>query len=243
MSEPRQSASGQRIDELLRQLAEPPPPPPPGDRLERELAELRPVSPRAPGRQLAIALAVSLAAGAGLLGLLGVRRDLELLPPVWLVLYCTGWLIGFAGLGGLALLPRRGQVSPAWRIARAGALVAGGLFVGAGLLLAREVPGASTTVGGESNDLWRYGHGCLRAGLVTALAPLLLGVLFLRRAVPVGAVWVGAALGAGGGALGGLMLHLHCPITPPLHLGLIHGGVVVIGGLLGALLAPRVLRP
>jgi hypothetical protein len=70
-----------------------------------------------------------------------------------------------------------------------------------------------------------------------------LGTLFLRGAAPVGARWVGWALGAGGGALGGLLLHLHCSIADRLHMGLIHGGVVVLGGAFAALLVDRLLRP
>ena len=36
------------------------------------------------------------------------------------------------------------------------------------------------------------------------------------------------------------MLHLHCPVANGLHVGLIHGGVIVVAALLAAALAPRV---
>src|SRR5690606_36206404 len=83
------------------------------------------------------------------------------------------------------------------------------------------------------------GHGCLEIGLLTALVPVIVGALFLRGAVPVGSRWIAATLGAGGGSLGGLVRHLHCPIADGLHVGVIHGGVVVIGALLAAALVPR----
>jgi len=233
----------ERVDQTLRSLGELPPPPPLGDQLERELAGLAPVATRRPRRQLVTAAAVSLAIAGGLLALITLRRDLALLPRAWLIVYCAGWLVGFAGLAFLAIMPGRGQVSPGWRRAGAAAIAAGLVFVAAGLLLSRRVPGVSAEVGDSWADLWTYGRGCLGAGLATAIAPLLLGLLFLRGAVPVGAAWVGAAMGAAGGALGGLVLHLHCPIAHPMHLGLVHGGVVVVGALLGALAAPRFLRP
>ena len=83
------------------------------------------------------------------------------------------------------------------------------------------------------------GHWCLELGLATALVPVVIGSLALRRALPVGSRWIAAALGAGGGCLGGLVLHLHCRIADPMHIGLIHGGVVLVAALLSAALVPR----
>jgi hypothetical protein len=69
--------------------------------------------------------------------------------------------------------------------------------------------------------------------------PVVGGALLLRGALPVGSRWIAAALGAGGGSLGGLVLHLHCRVTDGLHVGLIHGGVVAVSALLAAALVPR----
>jgi hypothetical protein len=74
------------------------------------------------------------------------------------------------------------------------------------------------------------------------VAPVVVGALLLRGVVPVGARWTAAALGAAGGSVGGLMLHLHCAIANPVHVGLSHGGVVLVSALLAALLAPAVTR-
>ena len=101
--------------------------------------------------------------------------------------------------------------------------------------------------GAHSHALgWEHlprGHGCLELGVATALVPVVAGALFLRRALPVGSRWVAAALGAGGGCLGGLVLHLHCPITDAPHVGLVHGGVVVVSALLAAAFVPRRIEP
>jgi hypothetical protein len=69
--------------------------------------------------------------------------------------------------------------------------------------------------------------------------PVIGGTLVLRSALPVGSRWIAAALGAGGGSLGGLVLHLHCRVTDAAHVGLIHGGVVAASALLAAALVPR----
>jgi hypothetical protein len=64
----------------------------------------------------------------------------------------------------------------------------------------------------------------------------------LRGVLPVGARWTAAGLGAAGGSLGGLVLHLHCPIADRWHLGLVHGGVVVLAAVLAAVVVPRVVE-
>ncbi len=235
---------GDHIDDTLRALGgQPLELPPLSDELERELGDLTSTRPRSPVRQLLAYGLVSLAVAGGILAVLALRPDLAHLPRLWLVVYCTGWLLGFLGLGMAALLPRSGQVSPSWRLAGLGAIAAGAGFVTAGLVFARDVPGHSFMPPHDLHHLLQYGQGCLKMGVVTAIVPVGLGALFLRGAVPVGARWVAAGLGASGGALGGLMLHLHCPIGEPWHLGLVHGGVVVVSALLSTLIVPRFLRP
>jgi hypothetical protein len=76
---------------------------------------------------------------------------------------------------------------------------------------------------------------CLLIGLVGAIVPAALAALALRGVVPVGRRWVAAALGAAGGALGGLVLHGHCPITERFHVGLVHGGVVLVAAAVAVL--------
>ena len=83
--------------------------------------------------------------------------------------------------------------------------------------------------------------------LVSTDTPMLLAfalamLAWLRLAERGSAVWA-AALGAGSGSLGGLVLHLHCHVTDPLHLGIVHGGLVVLAALLAAALVPRVTHP
>lgn len=234
--------SEERVAQTLRALGKPEASVPPlGADLERELTGLQAARVRQPGKELLLLALVSLIYVGTLLGALRFRADLTALPRLWLIAYCTAWLISFLAIAYAVLVPVRGTVIPNWRgAALLGAAAAAG-FIAAGLLLARDVPGISRVYPATAEDLAAHGHYCLRWGVTTALVPAVLAAVFLRGSLPVGDRWAAAALGAGSGTLGGLMLHLHCPISDYLHLGLIHGGVVVVSSLLAALIAPRFL--
>jgi len=210
-------------------------PPPIGAALDAELAQLAPVQPRRPMRHLAIAVAASLVYAAALLAILSLRRDLHELPAGWLVGAGAAWACGFGLALYLALVPKRGSMTTRWPWAAAIAIALSAAFVALGWNVHPSGP-SSGYLGWEH---FPRGHGCLWLGLVTALVPVGLGALFLRGALPVRSRWIAAALGAGGGCLGGLVLHMHCPIADRWHVGLIHGGVVVVAAVLAALIVPR----
>lgn len=221
------------LDELA---ALPPPAPPPiGGALEAELSHLEPAAMRRPLRQLAVLVGASLVYGAGLVFVLTTRQDLRELPIGWLAGVALGWLFGFLVPSYVALMPRPGAVTPRWQLAAIAAVVASVGFVSLGLAVHPAGPSSS------SYGVERFGHGhtCLELGLATALVPVVIGAIFLRGALPIGSRWIAAALGAGGGCLGGLVLHLYCHIADGLHVGLIHGGVVVVAALLSAAIVPR----
>ncbi|HEX5058176.1 MAG TPA: NrsF family protein [Kofleriaceae bacterium] len=220
------------LDELA--AAPPPAPPPMSAELQAELGSLTPVAPRRPLRQLAIVVAVSLLYGAGLIAALSMRRDMDELPMGWLVATAIAWLVGFALPCYLALVPRKGSMMPRTRWAAASAIVASIAFIALGLTVHPHGPSSL-----DYSQQFAHGHWCLEIGLATALVPVIAGAVFLRGALPVGSRWIAAALGAGGGCLGGLVLHLHCRIADRWHVGLIHGGVVLVAALLSAALVPR----
>lgn len=221
-------------------LANAPPPaaPPMSGALEAELQGLAKVAPRRPLRQLAILVVISLVYGAGLLAALTMRRDLSELPMGWLSGTALAWLFGFLVPAYLALIPRPGTMTPRWGWAVGSAVVASMVFVILGLAV--HPSGPSSADYGWAR--FEHGHTCLEIGLASALVPVVVGAIFLRGALPVGSRWIAAALGAGGGCLGGLVLHLHCHIADALHIGLVHGGVVVVSALLSALIVPRAVR-
>jgi hypothetical protein len=209
--------------------------PPIGDALEAELGKLAPVKTRRPLHQLAVLVSVSLIYGASLVFFLTMRDDMNELPMFWLLAVALGWFFGFLVPCYFALVPRAGAMTPRWRLAAIAVVVASIGFVTLGLAVHPMGP-SSVQYGWER---FGRGHTCLEIGLASALVPVVVGAIFLRGALPVGSRWVAAALGAGGGCLGGLVLHLHCHIADGLHVGLIHGGVVIVSALLSAAIVPR----
>lgn len=228
MSQPRR-------DDLVLPAMPIPAAPPLSAAFEAELAALQPIAPRRPLRQLGVLVAVSAVYASGLLVALRVRPDAGELPIAYVVGAGLAWLLGFVVPSYLALVPRPGAVMPRWWLGALAATVASLGLVVLGLV----VHPAGPSSGSYGWDQFGRGHGCLELGLATALVPVVLGALFLRGALPVGARGVAASLGAGGGALGGLVLHAHCRIADGPHLGLVHGGVVVLAALLAAAIVPR----
>jgi hypothetical protein len=199
--------------------------------LERELAALAPVKPRAPRRELLVLVALSLLYAAGIVGVLGVRRDLAALPTGWTVAYGAMWLFAFVAIAYLVVVPKRGAVMPRVRLAGWIAAIAAVGLIGFGFFGAREASHATPLA------CLRRGHACLEIGLVTAAAPLALALLVLRGTLPVGSRRAALAIGAAAGSLGGLALHFHCPVGDRWHLGLVHGGVVLLAAGLAGLAA------
>jgi negative regulator of sigma F NrsF-like protein len=221
----------------MRELAAMPPPMPPAlsAELEAELGKLAPVQTRRPLRQLAILVGVSIVYASGLLVVWTTRRDMYELPMGWLAGTALGWLFGFLLPCYLALVPRPGSVTPRWRVAAVSVAITSVSFVLFGL----SVHPSGSSSGSYGTEHLAWGHTCLERGLATALVPVIIGAIFLRGALPVGSRWIAAALGAGGGCLGGLVLHLHCRIADGLHIGIFHGGVVIVAALLSAAIVPR----
>ena len=216
--------------------AQPPPVPPPlSALLEGELANLVAVAPRRPLRQLAILAIASLVYVGLLLAFMSLRADLGELPRAWIVGAGSAWFLGFGLATYFALVPRAGSMTPRWRAAIVTTAITSVAFIVLGLSVHPD--GANSLHYGMPRLI--HGHGCLWLGLMTAVVPVVLGAIFLRGAVPVYSRWIAAALGAAGGCLGGLLLHMHCRIADGPHIGIIHGGVVVVAAGLAALLVPR----
>jgi len=204
--------------------------------LEAELGSIAPVAPRRPIRQLAVFVAASLIYAGLLLAFLSLRADLGGLPMAWIVGAGLAWFTGFSLATYFALVPARGSMVPRWRAALVITAITSVAFIALGLNIHPSVPGVSLDYG---MPRLLHGHGCLWLGLATALVPVILGAIFLRGAVPVFSRWIAATLGAAGGCLGGLLLHMHCKIADGAHIGIVHGGVVVVAAALAALLVPR----
>lgn len=226
----------------------PHPTPPPSAKLLALVEQARPVRGRRPVRQLLMFVAVSMVVGAALVAWparwiwgCALRPDLTLLPRAWVVGAGALWLSAFVVLAPLVLLPVHGQALPRVRAARVAPLIAW-LALAVVSLASPTLPGASFVA--HDTATWvSTAMQCFAAALVFALSPVVLGLLSLRRAVPVGAGWVAAALGATGGVLAGLCLHLHCPWAAPSHVLVGHVLPIAAAAGLTALFGRRVLEP
>jgi hypothetical protein len=226
-----------RLEESLSALSGEGEAPPMSEALARELAALRPATTRAPRGEWTAVLVLSLFYATGILAWLGVRDDLDALPGAWLLGIGAVWLTGFLATTWLVMVPPPQQVMPRWRWAATLSALVAVFLIAAGLLRPDALAATGTSYSASIAGVADRGQACLRSGLAVAVVPIVLTALAVRGAVPVGSRWVAAAIGAAGGSLGGLILHLHCPLSERFHIGLVHGGLVLIAAGLCALLA------
>ncbi len=208
--------------------------------LERALAELSPAPTRRPGVALFRTLAASVAYVALVVAIIRLRPDMHELPATWLAAAGALWTASFAMAMVRAMIPRRGSMLMDAGRARGIVFGAGIVALSFGLVAAQH--GAHSVMSHTSIPLfvdraWR----CIALAAGVAIVPVVLGTIALRRTAPVGERWIAAALGASGGALGGLVLHLHCPVADRWHVGFVHGGaVVLLAGVAAAMAGPKV---
>jgi hypothetical protein len=216
------------------------PPPPPSAALLDAVGRMKPVRTRAPWRSLGAVGSASLAYAALVLVLGRLRVDLPYLPAGWVVAAGAVWLAAFALPLAVMLVPRRGQVLPdAARVARITVGVAVGLIL-VSLLGSKGAPGHSLPSTGPA--LLPTVEHCLSRMLLFSIASFALALVVVRRLAWVGPLRLGAALGASGGALSGLMLHFLCPYASAIHVTLAHAGGVWMCTALGALVTPRLIE-
>ena len=197
-----------------------------------------PVDRYAVARRLAVALTVGIGIDVLLFfALFGINPALPSyvgLPLFWIK-------VGFVGLLGLA-----GVIATS-RLARPGVAVGGAVWLGAiplvvvwllaaGMLLAAEPDARLLLVLGDS---WRQ---CpVRIALLSA--PLFgAGVWALRGLAPTAQRRAGMALGLGSGALGACIYALYCPELAPPFIGAWYVLGMLVPGLVGLAIGPRVLR-
>jgi hypothetical protein len=85
--------------------------------------------------------------------------------------------------------------------------------------------------------------GCGVTVTMLGALPFVLGAVVFRRKV-LGAVWLRAALfGIACGALGAVLVRMHCAKDSIAHILVGHGAGIVLFGLLAAALARRLMRP
>jgi hypothetical protein len=210
-------------------------PPPASPALERALAGLRPIRTRRPARVLFGVAAASLTWATALVCELGVRKDLGALRSFPFAVYAAACFATFIALLWCALVPPRGQVlSSGSASARATALMLVAL-IGLDLAIAiYPLAGGHLDAGAAARFVAAAWHCVAAAGGVVAV-PLALGLWSLRSLLPLGGWRVVMAVGGAAGALAGLVLHVHCSVADPAHVGLVHGAILVLPAVILAL--------
>lgn len=218
------------------------PPPAPSPALLASLASMRPVRTRVPLRTLLVVAAAACVFPVSAIAVYPLRQDLHALPPLWLASVALVWLAGFVVPLAVAVLPPPGQVLPDGTRAGRTALLASLTLVLMGLLFTVDVPGVTIlpkTRWAGFLHLWWH---CVSFSFKVTVPAVVVAALLLRKVAIARLSRLGAAVGAAGGALSGLTLHGLCPYGGAEHVGLAHGGGVVIGALLGALWLPILVR-
>jgi len=101
---------------------------------------------------------------------------------------------------------------------------------------------AATTAAERGWTLLQSCVHCMGTVGKVAVVFLIAGLLALRRLVPVGGSRVGMALGAAGGAMGGLLLVFICPFASAAHVVGGHVAGMVLAAAVGAIMMRATAR-
>ena len=199
--------------------------------------ELRPVRAMRARDGLTFAASAATITVALTIGLLGLRTDVAQgqFEPLFLFANIVLLIIGLGcAIAAVKMaMPRVGHSNHGWKWAVA---MAGLLPVAALIMLAsgtEPMPAALVT----SHEL-----KCVAMGLALGLLTAAVLVHWLRRGAPTSAERAGLLVGLASGAVGILAFGFHCPFDSFYHVGVWHMVPVAIGGVLGRLLIPPLLR-
>lgn len=200
------------------------------------VSDLAPVAPLRQGAGMGRAL-LAIAIGAFLIvALFGMRPDVASGHPEPLFLISTGLFLVLALATGWSVIdmarPFVGTRRDGW---------------GWTALMAAVLPGGA--LGLIASSAWR-GHRiaidaggmfCLTFGTLVGLLTAGALVLWLRRGAPASPRKAGLHTGVAAGSAGIFAISLHCPHDDLIHIGVWHGGTVIVCGLLGRLILPRLV--
>lgn len=206
------------------------------DLIAQLAGELQPRAPMRPRTGLALvaaSLAFTVILVAGVAGLWWSALAGEA-SSIYYIVSAMLLLLGASAASATVAMasPRVGQRQdgPRWGLAMIAVLPLTALIFGfAHDHSAREMVGA-------------HGLDCLIWGTVSGLFVLAALTLWLRRGAPVSLNAAGLYAGVAAGALGSFAYGLSCPLDGMVHFGLWHVLPVAIGGLVGRLALPRLIR-
>jgi hypothetical protein len=202
----------------------------------RESAAVLPSPPRSRVHGLrAAALAAAIVYELLWIAIMNKREDLGTMPRAMLVLEAATplaaaglALAGAAGTGRHGLGESKGRLLMLLSAAPA-------LFVAVTVL--------TSPVTYDPLPFWFHVARCFAWTSLYAVGPLLLGGWAFRRSFVVGASWRAAAVGLAAGAAGTATMSFVCSDGTPSHVLLGHGGTMLAGALIGALVGRKLGEP
>lgn len=200
------------------------------------VADLEPVRPLRQRQGMARAV-LALIAGAAVMTLgFGLRRDIAAGQPDPMFMTSSGLFLVLALASAWAVIdmarPYVGTRREGW---------------GWTALMAAVLPVSAVTLAfadwlrGRSVAVDHDGITCLTFGVVVGLLTATTLTIWLRRGAPSSPKRAGLLTGVASGAAGIFAVGLYCPHSDLLHIGIWHGAAVIVMGLAGRLLLPRLL--
>lgn len=200
------------------------------------VADLRPTAPLRQRDGILRAL-IALAVGAvGLVGLFGLRADLSAGQPDPVFLLSSGLFLVLALASSWMTVdlarPFVGSRREGWGWT---AMMAAVLPLSAVVLVSADwLEGSTARLQADA------GH-CLQYGLTSGLLTAAVLTAWLRRGAPSQLARAGLLAGVAAGSAGAFAVSLFCPENDLVHIGLWHGAAVILSGLAGRMVLPRLI--
>ena len=208
----------------------------PHDLIAALVADLRPTAPLRQRDGMLRALAALALGAAGIIALFGMRADLSAgHPDPAFVLSSAVFLVLAIGASGLTVdlaRPFVGSHRTGWGWAAIMAVI---------LPLCAVVLVAADWLDGSTARLQAGGVHCLEYGLTSGLLTAAVLTAWLRRGAPSLLARAGMLAGIAAGSAGAFAVSLFCPENDLVHIGLWHGGGVILSALTGRLVLPRLI--
>ena len=200
------------------------------------VADLSPIAPLRKRGGMALAV---LALGGGTTGMLllhGLRTDLAAGRPDAMVLISSGLFLVLALASSWAVVDMARPFVGARREGWGWTALMAGVLPGAALVLI-----AAARLQGRPSGLELDGWSCMSLGLGWGMVAAAALVLWLRRGAPSRLDHAGLLTGVAAGAAGIFAVSLYCPHNDLVHIGVWHGLTVVLAGIAGRLVIPRLI--
>lgn len=208
----------------------------PDDFIDTLVQDLKPVAPIRHRTGMTNVILSLMAGAAAVCFTFGVRADLMAGRPDPMFLVSTGVFLVLA-------------LATAWAAIDTARPFVGARRDGWGwtVMMAAVMPAGAVAI--MASRLWRHqalglhmdGVECLTVSCVTGVLTALALITLIRRGAPSSPARAGLFTGVSAGAAGVVAVSLCCPHGDLVHIGVWHGGAVVLSGLVGRLVLPRIL--